>query len=45
MNSHEKKIHGLKQKNRELTETKMIFKPIIKDHESYASIFSDFIYI
>jgi hypothetical protein len=27
MNSQEKKIQGLKQKNRELTKTKMIFKP------------------
>jgi hypothetical protein len=26
MNSQEKKIHGLKQKNCELTGTKMIFK-------------------
>jgi hypothetical protein len=26
MNSQEKNIHGLKQKNHELTETKMIFK-------------------
>jgi hypothetical protein len=27
MNSQEKKIQELKQKNRELTETKMIYKP------------------
>jgi hypothetical protein len=28
MNLQEKKIQGLKQKNRELTKTKMIFKPL-----------------
>jgi hypothetical protein len=28
MNSQEKKIHRLKQKNRKLTGTKMIFKPL-----------------